>query len=229
LIDDVLVKILAYIEGKEFGAGSKLPPERILAEELGINRTSLREALAVLEYMRCIERIQGSGIYLLGAANGSFEANLQKLLREDGVSPANAYEVYEAVIMIESVNGQLAAKKRTGEDIAALRENVKGMEELLAAGKNTYKLDVDFHRRIALMARNTFFIQISTAFWLRLSGYARLIQSYPERAKELLRHHRLIVDAIAQGDSGGVENLIKLHYRYSLDFIKQHLASDTLA
>jgi GntR family transcriptional repressor for pyruvate dehydrogenase complex len=223
LIDSVIVRILSYIEEKRMAAGDKLPPERALAAELGINRTSLREALAVMEYMRYIRRKQGSGVYLMDLNHGSFEGNIYRLLKEDGISPEEAYEVYEAVIMIESVIGQLAAGRKTGEGLQALRDNISITERLLETGENTYKMDVEYHRRIALMSGNTFLIQISISFWLRLSSYARLIQSFPEQARELLNHHKLILDALEKGNAPRVDRLMKIHYRYSMDFIEKHL------
>ncbi|MFZ5597473.1 MAG: FadR/GntR family transcriptional regulator [Bacillota bacterium] len=226
MIDEVIVKILTHIDEKGLCAGSKLPPERDLARELSVNRTSLREALAVLEYMRYIRRVRGSGIYLLDLDQGSFEGNLYKLFREDGITYDRAFEIYEAVIMVESVIGQLAASKSTPEGVGDLRENIESMKRLLAGGGNTYKLDVDFHRCIAKMSRNIFLLQISTSFWLRLSGYARLVQSYPAQAGDLLAHHIQIADAIEAGDVSGTDRLIKMHYRYSMDFIVNHLQGD---
>ncbi|MFZ5645697.1 MAG: FadR/GntR family transcriptional regulator [Bacillota bacterium] len=223
MVDDIIVKVLTYIDEKGLSAGQKLPPERVLSSEIGVNRTSLREALAVMEYMRYIERVQGSGIYLLDSSSGSFEGNLYKLLKEDGISPEKANEVYEAVIMVESVIGQLAAVKRTSEDILVLKNNLKAMERLIEQGENTYRLDVDFHRNIGIMSRNTLLLQISTSFWLRLSGYARIIQSHPEQAGDLFSHHRLIVNSIEEGDVAGTDRLIKMHYRYSMDFAEKNL------
>lgn len=223
MIDDIIARVLAYINDRGLRAGQKMPPERVLSGELGINRTSLREALAVLEYMRYIERRHGSGIYLLDDTHGSFEGNLYRLMKEDGITQSEAYEIYEAVIMIESVIGQLAAAKRTAGEVDALRDNLRAAEKLLEAGENTYKMDVDFHRKIALISRNTFLIQISTSFWLRLSGYARVIQSHPEQAADLLEHHRYIVDAVERGDALETERLIKMHYRYSMDFVEKSM------
>lgn len=227
MVDSVIAKVLSYVEEKGLKAGDKLPPERVLAAELGINRTSLREALAVMEYMRHIRRRHGSGVFLLDINHGTFEGNLYRLLKEDGITLGEAYEIYEAVISIESVIGQLAAGKRTAGDIEALRDNIKGMEKLLAAGENTYKLDVDFHRKIAMMSQNTFLLQISTSFWLRLSSYARLIQSHTDHARDLLDHHRIIVNAIEEGDVAGTDRLIKMHYRYSMDFTGKYLVKQS--
>ena len=56
--------LLAYISKKGFSVGDKLPPERELAEQLGISRNSLREALKVLEAMDVVELRHGSGIFL---------------------------------------------------------------------------------------------------------------------------------------------------------------------
>ena len=56
--------LLAYISKKGFSVGDKLPPERELAEQLGISRNSLREALKVLEAMDVLEIRHGSGIFL---------------------------------------------------------------------------------------------------------------------------------------------------------------------
>jgi len=220
LIDDVIARVLVYIKENKLTAGQKLPPERLLAEAIGLNRTSLREGLAVMEYMRYIDRKQGSGAYLLDLTQSSFEGSIMLLLRQDGITIDEAEEVYEAVVMIESVLGKLAAEKRTTKDIDALIKLNTGIEQLVEQGENTYLLDMDFHRQIALMSRNTFLMQISTAFWLKLAGYARVIQGSNEQARDLLQHHRMIIEAIKHGDSVKAEMLVKNHYRYSMDYIK---------
>lgn len=220
MIDDVITRVLIYIKENQLTAGQKLPPERILAEEIGLNRTSLREGLAVMEYMRYIDRKQGSGAYLLDLSQSSFDGSIMFLLGQDGITIGEAEEVYEAVVMIESVLGKLAAEKRTPEDIETLNKLNAEIEQLVEQGENTYLLDVDFHRQIALMSRNTFLMQISTAFWLKLAGYARVVQGSNEQARDLLQHHHMIIDAIKEGDGIKAEMLIKSHYRYSMDYIK---------
>jgi len=220
LIDDVIARVLLYIKDMGLTAGQKLPPERVLADEIGLNRTSLREGLAVMEYMRYIDRRQGSGAYLLDSNQGSFEGSILLLLQQDGISINEAEEVYEAVVMIESVIGKLAAEKHTLEDIHRLESLNHEIAHLIQQGKNTYQLDVDFHRQLALMSKNTFLIQISTAFWLRLVGYARAVQEQPAQAQDLLQHHQQLVKAIKAGNGMQAEMIVKDHYRYSMDFIK---------
>lgn len=220
MIDDVIDKVLNYIQKNRLQAGHKLPPERVLAEELGLNRTSLREGLAVMEYMRYIERRQGSGAFILDLMQSSFEGSIRQLLQQDGISLEDADEIYEAVVMIESTLAKLAAEKHTPEDIKILNDLNSEIKRMIDQGQNTYTQDIEFHRRIALMSKNTFLIQISTAFWLRLAGYAQVIQANHTQARDLLQHHLLIVEAIKERDGYKTEQLMKQHYRYSMEVVK---------
>ncbi|MGE5415890.1 MAG: FadR/GntR family transcriptional regulator [Acidobacteriota bacterium] len=222
MINDVIARVLLYIKAKGLAAGNKLPSERILAEELGLNRTSLREGLAVMEYMRYIERHQGSGAYLLDVNTRGFEGSIMSLIQQDGIAIEDANEVFEAVVTIESVVGKLAAERSEDKDIEYLRRLNNEMAHLIDKGRNTYLLDIEFHRKIALMSGNKFLIEISTSFWLKLPMYIRIIQEGKEQAQDLLQHHRLIVGAIEEGDLVKTENLVKQHYRYGMDFVNHH-------
>src|SRR5215813_6700324 len=59
-------QIAALIEGGEYAAGARLPPERDLARQLGVSRPSVREALIALEVEGYVEVRVGSGVYVLG-------------------------------------------------------------------------------------------------------------------------------------------------------------------
>ncbi|MGE5404504.1 MAG: FadR/GntR family transcriptional regulator [Candidatus Saccharibacteria bacterium] len=222
MINNTLARLLLYIKAKGLSTGNKLPSERILADEIGLNRTSLREGLAVMEFMRYIERRPGRGAYLLDVSTRGFEGTILSLLQQDGISLADAAEVFEAVVSIESVISKLAAERRGEKDIEYLRRLNNEMGHLIDKGHNTYLHDIEFHRKIALMSGNKFLIEISTAFWLRLPMYIRIIQEGREQAEALLQHHRLIVGAIEEGDPVKTESLVKLHYRYGMDFVTRH-------
>src|SRR5438034_11600799 len=70
LYRQIAEQIRALIRSGEFVAGSRLPPERDLAKQLGVSRPSVREALIALEVEGLVEVKIGSGIYVLGSGNG---------------------------------------------------------------------------------------------------------------------------------------------------------------
>ncbi|MHA7649763.1 FadR/GntR family transcriptional regulator [Mycobacterium sp. ML4] len=101
-----------------FAPGSTLPPERELAEQLGVNRTSLRQGLARLQQMGLIETRQGSGNVVRDPEGLTHPAVVEALVRKLG--PEFLVELLEIRAALGPVIGRLAAERGTGEDAAAL-------------------------------------------------------------------------------------------------------------
>ena len=111
-------QIRTLIRAGEFTAGSRLPPERDLARQLGVSRPSVREALIALEVEGLVDVRIGSGIYVLGPGrNGN-----------DRVQVASGpFELLRARGVIEGECAALAAK-------SAKKAQIEAIEEALAAG-----------------------------------------------------------------------------------------------
>ncbi|MDC8975508.1 FadR/GntR family transcriptional regulator [Mycobacterium marinum] len=102
-----------------FPPGSALPPERELAEQLGVNRTSLRQGLARLQQMGLIETRQGSGNVVRDPQSLTHPAVVEALVRKLG--PDFLVEVLEIRAALGPLIGRLAAERNSSEDAEVLR------------------------------------------------------------------------------------------------------------
>ena len=108
----------AILDGA-FPPGSALPPERELAEQLGVNRTSLRQGLARLQQMGLIEARHGSGNVVRDPQGLTHPAVVEALVRRLG--PEFLVELLEVRAALGPLIGRLAAGRRAPEDADALR------------------------------------------------------------------------------------------------------------
>lgn len=203
-----LSKIRKMISAGELGSGGRLPPERELAQALGVGRRSLRRALDVLEGEGQLSRRQGRGTFVTssdigeaGPLNGVFEHT-------------NPLEVMEVRLSVEPTIARLASLRASRCDISRLRRLV---EETRNARNSTdyQQADATFHRAIAEAARNTLFLALYDALhalrkdatWERLSENGRCYKRQAVYAND----HREIFEAIAERDSERAQEVMYNH------------------
>lgn len=145
LYQTIADQINTLIRHGSFPAGARLPPERELAQQLGVSRPSLREALIALEIRGQVEIRMGSGVYV---CNGGTEAPLTSM----GESPT---ELMQARAAIEGCVIVLACTRLTPDGMARLQKSVESMRELIAAGRSPLEPDRQFHMTLAEIAGNS--------------------------------------------------------------------------
>src|SRR5207249_3451443 len=121
-------QIRGLIRNGEFPAGSRLPPERDLARQLGVSRPSVREALIALEVEGMVEVRIGSGIYVLGGGAAPAVAHHMD-------AAAGPFELLRARHLIESECAALAAKSAKRNHVQAIEEALVEMEHELNDGR----------------------------------------------------------------------------------------------
>jgi GntR family transcriptional repressor for pyruvate dehydrogenase complex len=124
--------------------GCKLPPERTLAQKFGVNRSSLRQALKVLEIMGVIWQRIGDGTYLNTSAASILGEPVDFLILLDGISHS---ELFEARMIVEPELAARAAERATAEDLAALRQALVDMEKSQTL-QARLEADLAFHEAI---------------------------------------------------------------------------------
>src|SRR5262245_43274464 len=125
--------------------GSRLPPERDLAEKFEVSRSSLRQALKVLEIMGVISQRVGDGTYLNPGAPSILREPMDFLIRLDGIS---FHELMEARLIVEPELAARAASRAVAEDISALTAIHANMEESKAESARLVEWDQRFHQTI---------------------------------------------------------------------------------
>jgi len=200
LKEDVTVRLLSnfkrLIAEGALVAGSRLPSERDLAENFQVSRSSLRQALKVLEIMGVISQRVGDGTYLNPVAPTVLAEPMEFLILLNGIS---FHELMEARIIVEPELAARAAARATAADLAALRREMTGMEE---SGKNKTRVsqhDLQFHQAIFAAAGNRV---CSMMFTVIHQSLHRLIEltSQLVPVEHTLHLHQRIYTAIRRAD-----------------------------
>lgn len=199
-------QLVSLIEDGTFAAGDRLPTERDLAEQLGISRASVRQALTGLAAMGLVESRPGDGSYVTNRRT-DFTWRLDA---------ASALEILEGRRAIESGTVRLAALRRTDQDLVNLHEIVEAMDEQVRDGVHPVDTDRQFHRAIAAASHNPVLLQAMDALVEQMSGPEwHRIKLWGLRGTEqtarIQDQHRALLAAIRAKDEPLAETLMKQH------------------
>jgi GntR family transcriptional regulator, transcriptional repressor for pyruvate dehydrogenase complex len=151
VVQDAISKITELIDQEYFKFGEKLPPERELAKRLGISLPSLREALRALSILGIAEMRPGSGTYLRSSMSDWSSEPFSLLFH---LRQPIQIDLFEARMGIEGILAELAAKKRTEEDLQAMETALQKMRAHLEDKKGYIKYEIEFHQAIIRAAKN---------------------------------------------------------------------------
>ena len=190
--DLVMDSLLKAIENGTIRVGDELPPERDLAEALGISRNSLRECMAILSFMGIVEN-RGNRKILIRNADRFRKA--QSL-----IDLSYSQDTFEDFMEFRRTNereiARLACRRATEEDLERMRESVERLEN----DATDFEADVDFHLNLAYASHNTIFASMldfvnSLILELRMRFFER--EDYHGKTAEA---HRRIYEAVRARD-----------------------------
>lgn len=190
----VAERLLNQIRDRHLTPGDVLPTERELVQTYGVGRSSVREALRMLESQGLIES-RGDGALAVSNLRNPFNQSLDLLLRVEEASYANLFEVRR---ILEGEAAALAASRRTAAHLRAMESVVEDMDSALPSEQRFIEADLAFHMAIAEASRNPLLVHLMHA--IRELLQRSLSSSYhisgsPERAVDM---HRLILEAVAE-------------------------------
>jgi DNA-binding FadR family transcriptional regulator len=210
--DQLARAILSEIDEHQLRSGDRLPSEARMLEELGAGRTSLREALRILE-VHGIIRVK------CGPGGGPVIANPDA--SDFGRSAALHYQAHDATIadlmdarcVIEPVLARRAAERATPEQGERLREESRRGWDHETGSPNTWgRVSADFHMMIASIAGNKVLSLFNDSLSMIQNERLKPIVPEAERRASLEVHDR-IAAAIADGDADRSQSLMEAHMR----------------
>ncbi|MDF2797537.1 MAG: GntR family transcriptional regulator protein [Devosia sp.] len=220
----VAQQLAEMIQANAADEGWRVPSERELAEQLGVSRPVVREAIIALE-MRGLVEVRGrTGIIVLEPHGGrvSFEA------ADDGPGP---FELLEARLAIESSAAAMAAEKATSADIAILEACIEQMQ-----GERDVRLlneqgDRDFHLNIARMSGNAIILSMIETLWVQRDQSAmwRKLHEFihaPDVRPLWIGDHHAVLAAIRLRSADGAYKAMARHIR---NVIEELLEADERA
>ena len=199
--DDLTARLIAtfkqLISEGSLVPGCRLPAERELAENFGVSRSSLRQALKVLEIMGIISQRVGDGTYLNVAASSMLGEPLEFLILLNGIS---FQELIEARIIVEPELAARAAERATNEDFRILKESLEAMKESRLDRARLVEQDLLFHETIFRASGNRVCSLMFTLIHKSIHSMIELTSKLVD-LEHTLALHRAIYVAIQRRDS----------------------------
>lgn len=219
---EVTRRLLDYVLAGEVKPGQRLPPERKLAESLGVGRTVVREALKSLTILGLVEVRQGDGNYLRATESAFLPQVIEWGLL---LGAKRTRDLVEARRIIEVSVAGLAAKRRDEVALDDIRARFDDMvhastpDEFIAA-------DIAFHLRIAEAAGNETLLQIMTSMWSLLQVWISRVIHAATDFNPTIEEHRRILEALEKGGSAAASKAMKLHLLSALTRLEATLPQE---
>lgn len=207
-VTEVARRLLEVLTAGDLEPGTRMPPERRLAESLGVGRSAVREALAALEILGIVDVRPGSGTYVRGSASDLLPQSLRWSLM---VGKKNTDQLTELRAGLESYTARLAARRIDAGRRAELERSLADMRAAQEDPAAFVAADRAFHHVLAEAAANpmlTDLLQVSRSL---LQVYDGRAVSDPEQMRAALHEHELIHAALVAGDEDAAASAMVEH------------------
>lgn len=210
---DVLAQRLSdEIASGQLKPGEKLPTEHQLAETFGVSRPIVREAIGRLKHDGLVVSRQGAGIFVVESGIPSvFRLQVSDFTDRDEIRG-----IIELLMAVESSATELAALRRTDEDLAAIQGQLDAMRACIERHDSGVDEDVAFHRAIVEATKNPFFRDLSDFLDRRVRTFIRTARANTAKQQDgLIRavqeEHQAIFDAIRAQDAQAARKAAEDH------------------
>lgn len=205
--------LIGCIRKEQFAPGAMLPPERELAKQLGVSRSSIREALIALEITGWVEIRTGNGVFVTNPL-----PKTDAPLVEDEFSLKS---LINARLLYEGMTAELAARNGTDDQRAELQEVTHDLIQLHVNDEKFLHEDKRFHLLIAEMTGNEVLAEMMEYLWnkRKSSRFLRLESHYAENdfPREMNQDHANITQAIIERDPQRARACMECHIQHVYD------------
>ncbi len=211
LYEQIVQQVEESIHKGGMKPGDQLPPERELAQQFGVSRTAVREAVKALREKGLVEAYHGRGTFITDGTSYSMRQSLDRMLKVgQGEGSGFLAEVRE---ILEPEIAAMAATRSDAEDLASMREQVGIMDQARKDPDAFIEADLDFHLALAEAAANPIILSLIDSI-VGLLREQRMgifqVEGGPDRGQY---HHKRILEAIVHKDPVGAREAMKAHLR----------------
>jgi GntR family transcriptional repressor for pyruvate dehydrogenase complex len=209
LYEQIVQQVEDSIHKGTLKAGDQLPPERELAQQFGVSRTAVREAVKALHEKGLVEAYPGRGTFITDGTSYSMRQSLDRMVKV-GQAEGSAF-LAEVRAILEPEIAALAATRADTEDLSSMREQVAVMDGACKDPDAFIEADLDFHLALAEAAANPIILSLIDSI-VGLLREQRMgifqVEGGPERGQH---HHKKILKAIELRDPTGAREAMKAH------------------
>ena len=206
LVDEVIAAMRTMLS-ETWTVGSKLPSEQELSRQLGVGRSTVREALRVLEHLGLVESRSGLGTFVI-------EQQMPAPRTRYPEGPEGLVQLYEFRRAIEVPSARLAAERRTADQLASIKSAWRDCE--LAVKRDSAdefaRLDFLFHATIVKAAQNRFFIESYLGLEDSFARNVTLILGQGQ-LRSMLHFHDKLIETIERRDAKAAARAVEDNFK----------------
>lgn len=193
----IVEQVKTLIKDGQLQPGQKLPPEKEFTQQLGVGRSSLREAINVLEALGYVQARKHKGIYVSSVSEPILNDPLRQILDEDRSTLPQLYDLRKD---IELAASQKAAERRNTDDLKRLASCLDRMARDKAESKLALQDDLEFHLAIAQATRNFLRLHVLKNIFELSNSYIDLVRvkviEFKTDIPQIYRQHETIFKSI---------------------------------
>ncbi|MEQ2444231.1 FadR/GntR family transcriptional regulator [Pseudoflavonifractor sp. CLA-AP-H29] len=193
--------------------GDKLPNELDLSRELGVSRTTLREAVRMLVAQGVLEVRRGKGTFVSARVEDIDDFGFSGLRRVKG----QLRDLFELRSIFEPQAAMLACRRATTEERADILARGKEVEDCIRSGADRTRADAAFHAAIVRATHNEFMVRLLPLIQRAVATAVEAGEEAERLAADTLRDHALLLEFFARGDEEGARHAMAIHMRHAMD------------
>ncbi len=214
LADSTAQQIIKMIEEENrFSVGDKLPNENDLAGELGVSRSTLREAIKILTTNGILEIKRGKGTFVTS----------NTIINSNNLSDiaSGLDDLFEMRLMFEPECAYLAAKRATDEEIDTICYYGNEIEKKILSGEDRTFEEQKFHESIANATHNSFVKQFMPIIFNAIKKGVVVLTKDKNVSDDNMNDDRLIMEFIKKRNAEGARTAMKLHIIHAIEGLKK--------
>jgi GntR family transcriptional regulator, transcriptional repressor for pyruvate dehydrogenase complex len=220
----VLEQIERDLADGALAIGDRLPGERVLAEELSVSRSSVREAIRVLEAMGVVRTAVGSGPDAGAIVVADPSTSIGAALRlHTATRHLPIADLVDTRILLENWALREAAHRKPRPDLTVVEATLDAMDEMTLSPEQFLRLDAAFHVAMSELAGNVVVAAMMAGLRDSIHGYVLagvpLLDDWSAVAATLRAEHRAILAAVRRGHGARAGDLVCAHIRGYVDLI----------
>ena len=223
LADRVTAELEGMIAGNQLRPGDSLPSVQELADQFGVSRTVVREAIRSLVARNLLEVRHGSGTTVRRPTAQNVAESIAFLLRT-GAADFDFMKIVEVRLHLEVEIAGLAAERHTDADIVALEASVQEMAALNNDRDRLAQNDVAFHTTLAHATHNELYVVLIDSLGEIMLTMRQMAFDLPGKQAEVVAYHAAVLEQVRAGNAEGARQAMRAHLGESEATIRQVLA-----
>lgn len=222
-VDKIIRQIRSLITSGQLKSGDRLPPERKLAERLGVGRTNVRDAIRKLEFYGILRTLPQSGTIVAGVGITALEGLISDVLK---IENSDFASLVETRVLLETQSARYAALRRTPEDIIDIKKALEAYKVKREGGVQAVEEDLLFHLKIAEASKNSVLKSLMLIITPDIvNSFIKLDVCKDRRFDKALDEHEIILKHIVAQEPEKAADAMRQHlsdvYEYSRELKKK--------